>query len=171
MKRLVAVIGMAVLSVAGFFGFGYLAEKTAVKGYDPYVIEDVMKYTTGIAHDEVVAYVDGQPVLAEDYLYWLAYNAEMYHSVMFGEEEPDWSWTTAGDTPTLEEYVKDQTMESVKLYRIVETKAEELGSGLTAEQKKAYQQTVEDTEEQLGSKAELDKYLLKNCINRNTFEA
>lgn len=171
MKRLVAVIGMAVLSVAGFFGFGALAEKTAIKGYDPYVIEDVMKYTTGVAHDEVVAYVDGQPVLVEDYLYWLAYNAEMYHGAMFGEEEPDWSWTTAGDTPTLEEYVKEQTMESVKLYRIVKTKAEKLGCGLTAEQKAAYQETVKLTEEQLGGKAELDKYLLKSCINRNSFEA
>ena len=128
-----------------------------------------MKYTSGYGKDEVVAYVDGEPIHVEDYLYWLAYTAEQYHGFMFGEEEPDWNWTTSDSGVLLGDFVKEQALDSAKLYRIVETKAEEFGCGLTAEEQSIYDQSVVATEEALGGKVALDKYLLKLCVNRDTF--
>ena len=73
MKRSVAVVGMALLCAVGFFGLNTLNQP---KGFDPDGISDPTEYLAGVPADTVVATVDGQPIAAEEYFYWVGYTAE-----------------------------------------------------------------------------------------------
>ena len=62
MKRSVAIIGMALLCVVGFFGLTALNQP---KGFDPDSISDPTEYLAGVPGDTVVATVNGQAARIE----------------------------------------------------------------------------------------------------------
>lgn len=170
MKRTVTVIGMLAISAAAFWGFGKLAETAdQPKGFDPKTIPDVVEYTAGIPRDTVIANVDGQPIAAENYLYWLSYVTELVQYYQF--QGGDIDWTQEVDGMPLSDYLKAQALESSKLYRVVETKAEELGCGFNEDNEAAYQESYDALVAQQGSEEAVDKWLLQICLNREGFKS
>lgn len=160
MKRAISILGMAALSVAGFIGCSYLNEAPASKGFDPARIPDVVEYTAGFPADTVLLRVDGEPILAEDYLYWAGYTAEMLQYYQ-GGAELDWTMEMGDNGETLADAVKSQSMETAKLYRVVESMARADGCVLDAEDEAALANALQDMVEQLGSQREFDKWLLE----------
>lgn len=159
MKHSVTVIGMALISVLAFVGFGKLAETIdKPKGFDPATISDVVEYTAGIPKDTVLATVDGQPITAENYLYWAGYVIEMTQYNQFGGAEIDWT-ATAGET-TLSDYFKEAAFDIARNYRVIQTKAVELDCGLNKENKAAYQTARDQTVDSQGGETQFQKWLL-----------
>lgn len=154
MKRSVAIVGMALLCAVGFFGLNTLNQP---KGFDPDKITDAAEYLSGVNADAVVATVDGHPVTAEEYLYWVGYTAEELEYYMGGEMD----WSQGMDQGTALDYVKNSALEAGKLYTIVAVKAEEMGCGLTEENEKQYQASYDQTVAQLGGEKEARKWLLQ----------
>ena len=170
MKRIVAVLGMAVISVGAFFGLSKLAGTVdQPKGFDPATISDVVEYAAGVPRDTVIATVDGQPVLAEDFYYWMSYATEMveYLYQLQGQEV---DWTMDMDGISLAEQVKKQSLEGAKLYRVVETRAGELGVGLTAQQEEQVKQDRADIVEQQGGENAMKKWMLQVCLTEEAME-
>lgn len=166
MKRIVAVLGMAVISVGAFFGLSRLAgTPDQPKGFDPASISDVVEYAAGVPKDTVIANVDGQPVLAEDFYYWMAYATEMVEYLYQGE---DIDWNMDIDGGPLAERIKEQSLESAKLYRVVETGAAELGCELDAEGQAALAQARADIVAQQGGETAMKKWMLQTCLTEDT---
>ena len=170
MKRIVAVLGMAVSSVGAFFGLSKLAgTMDQPKGFDPATVPDVVEYAAGVPADTVIATVDGQPVLAGDLCYWMSYAADMVEYLyQIQGQEIDWSMDMEGTS--LAERVKEQSLESVKLYRLLETKAGELDCGLTAGQEEQLKQARAGLAEQQGGENELKKWMLQVCLTEGTLD-
>lgn len=168
MKRIVAVLGMAVISVGAFFGLSRLAKTVdQPKGFDPATVSDVVEYVAGVPRDTVIATVDGQPVLAEDYYYWMSYATEMVeHLFQLQGQEIDWNQDMEG--APLAQRVKEQSLESAKLYRVVEMGAEKLGCGLNAEEQATLDQTRADIVEQQGGETAMKKWMLQVCLTEDT---
>lgn len=168
MKRIVAVLGMAVISVGAFLGLSRLAGTVnQPKGFDPAAIPDVVEYTAGIPADTVVATVDGQPIPAGDFCYWMAYATEMMEYYYQGQPV---DWTADMNGAPLAQRVKEQSLESAKLYRLVETKAGEQGISLTAEQEEQVKQARADIVEQLGGETAQKKWMLQVCLTEETLD-
>lgn len=162
MKRSVAIVGMVLICVVSFLGLNKLNEP---KGFDPDKISDVVEYLAGVPGDTVVANVDGQPITAEEYLYWAGYTVEMME-YYYGEV--DWTGSTEGETMLAS--VKQSAMDTCKLYRIVETKAGEMGCGITEENKAALQADYASMVEQLGGEKEMAKWLMQIGLTQSGFE-
>lgn len=178
MKRIVAVLGMTALGVGIFVGLGLLARsqsqlqgqgqnKTQVQGFDPASIPDVVEYVAGIPEDTVIATVDGQPLLAGDFGYWMSYASEMVDYYYQGQTV---DWTEDIDGASLADRVKDQALQSAKLYGVVRAKAEELGRGLTTEQEAQVKQTRADLVQNYGDETALKKWMLQVCLTENALE-
>lgn len=169
MRRSVTIVAMALVSVLAFVGLKQLADVGGEpKGFNPATIPDVVEYTAGIPKDTVLFTVDGQPVLAEYYLYWASYVSESMQQYMFSGGEMDWT-TDMGDGVTLAQYVKEESLRTAQLYRVVETKANEQGCGLNQENIAAYEKTLAETIAGRGGETEFDKWLLQVNLSREGF--
>lgn len=168
MKRIIAVLGMAVISAGAFFGLSRLAGTAdQPKGFDPASVSDVVEYTAGIPADTVVATVDGEPIQAGELCYWMAYATEMMEYYYQGETV---DWTEEMDGATLKERVKEQSLESAKLYRVMETKAGELGIALTAEQEEQVTKARAEIAEAQGGETQRKKWMLQVCLTEGTLD-
>ena len=85
---------------------------------------DAQAASLGLKTDEVVANINGEPVTVRELLYWA--NAT-YSS--WGFTDIDWDMDLDG--MTVEEVLKDNVINSVKLYRAVENKSKELNITLS----------------------------------------
>lgn len=162
MKRSVAIIGMALLCVVGFFGLTALNQP---KGFDPDSIPDVTEYLTGMPSDTTVATVDGEPITAGEFLYWAGYSMETMENA-YGEL--DWAGSSEGEAVL--EYVRGSAMDTCVLYRLVETKANEMGCGLTAEDLAGHQADYDALMEQVGGEKATKKWLLQIGLTEKGFE-
>ena len=154
MKRSVAIIGLALVCVVSFFG---LNELNTPKPFDTDSIPDVIEHLTGIAADAVVATVDGEPILAEDYLYWVGYTAEMEEYYLGS----DIDWDLEVDGVTEREFVAQSSLETAKLYRIVETEALKAGCDLDEEDQAAVDKAYTNMVTQAGGEEAMDKWLMQ----------
>lgn len=118
---------LAALLTAGLLAAGLSAcnQKTA----EPTAIERV----SGFAPETTLFTVDGQPVTAADYCYWLTYNMDYVSSYIYSGEEPVWT-DDAVDGMTVEQYVRNAALETAKTYRVVANKAAEYGCVLSEEE-------------------------------------
>lgn len=118
-------------ALAAFLTVGLLAAGLTAcskKPAEPTSIEKV----AGITADTTLFTVDGQPVTAADYCYWLTYNMDYVSSYLYSGAEPTWD-DQATDDMTVGEFVKASALETTKTYRVVTNKAAEYGCVLTAE--------------------------------------
>lgn len=171
MKRSVTIVAMALVSVLAFWGFNQLSGVVdQPKGFDPATIPDPVQYTAGIPKDTVLFTVDGQEVTAERYLYWASYVTEMVQYYQFQGGELDWDMEMA-EGVTLADYVKNEGQWTAQLYRVVETKAKELGCELTAEDLADYDQKLAENIARQGGENGFDKWLLQVCLSREGYAA
>lgn len=119
---------LAALLAAGLLAAGLTACNSPAKA-EPTSIDKV----AGISADTTLFTVDGQPVTAADYCYWLTYNMDYISSYLYNGEEPVWEDAAVNDM-TVEEYIKNSAMETAKTYRVVTNKATEYGCVLSPEE-------------------------------------
>lgn len=160
MKRITAVIGMAVIGAAAFMGLSKLSDEVDKSaGFDPASVPNVVEHIAGVSKDTVMATIGEQPIYAEDFLYWNGYTAEMAaYSVASQGQEMDWEADYEGKP--LREVVKEQALQSAKLYAVIEAKAKEEDCGLTAEQQAEFDTSYAALVEQMGGETEMKKQLL-----------
>ena len=90
---------------------------------------------SGIRPDTVLLSVDGREVTARRYLYWLACACDYIAGYYDSGDGIQWGDTVDGQT--LEEYARDQALESAALYATVENWAEDYACTLTDEDRTA----------------------------------
>lgn len=87
---------------------------------------------SGIAPDTVLLTVDGWDVPAERYFYWLTVDCD-YISKQYAASGRDPDWESDADGQTLDDYVKQQALDTAVLYAVVEAWAEKYNCALTAQ--------------------------------------
>ena len=90
---------------------------------------------SGIRPDTVLLSVDGREVTARRYLYWLACACDYIAGYYDSGDGIQWGDTVDGQI--LEEYARDQALESAALYATVENWAEDYACTLTDEDRTA----------------------------------
>ena len=115
------------------------------------VPEDIIMTAAGIARDTPLLTVDGVEVPAEELIYWVSSYADQYAA---------WGMTDLtmdmGDGQTLGQYYLDSAVETAALYRVVASKAEELGLGWSDANQTAYDEQLQTMKESLAQQAGLD---------------
>ena len=123
-------------------------EEETVKG------ADVLSQVSGLDADAVMLTVDGREVTNQMYLYWLTYTMESLSSSM-----PSWvddagllKWDeAASEDMTVEELVRQETLNTAKMYMVVENWAEKYGIALTEDETAIIDQDLDSYAQQLGS--------------------
>ncbi len=117
----------------GKAGEGTPTPTATVEGATPLVAtEDVVKKLTGTSGDTVMFTVDGEPVTAEQFYYWIGVAAEDQAYLNFGSTE-EIDWTLEQDGKSLADLILEDAKQAAQLYRIVETETAKAGVTLTAE--------------------------------------
>ena len=115
------------------------------------VPEDIIMQTAGIARDTPLLTVDGVEVPAEELLYWVSSYADQYAAWGMTDLTMD-----VGSGQTLGEYYLDSAVETAALYRVVASKAEELGLGWSDANQTAYDEQLQTMKTSLAQQAGLD---------------
>lgn len=138
--------------------------------YDP--VQDIMGYKGST----VMFTVNGQDVTAEQYLFWLAQQADTtysYASMMQSDDSETSFWDTKMDEnsdETIADQVKAAAQRYATMYSVVEAKGKEEGYSYTSEDKASYQEDLAKAKEQLGGEDAYAKYLKSMCISDKGFE-
>ena len=115
------------------------------------VPEDIIMQTAGVARNTPLVTVNGAEVPAEEVLYWVSSYADQYAA---------WGMTDLtmdmGSGQTLGEYYLDSAVETAALYRVVESKAQELGLGWSDANQTAYDEQLQTMKTSLAQQAGLD---------------
>ncbi|MPM05229.1 Foldase protein PrsA [bioreactor metagenome] len=131
----------------------------------PSAEEDVTLKLAGIAKDTTLFTVDGVPVSAENFLFWVAQSADYvvsYYQNM--GQEMDWETQLAGEAPA--DYIKNDAMSTAKLYQVVANHADEMGLTLTDEDKTDYEAGMTELVSQLGSEDNYKLWLSRLPLSR-----
>ncbi len=132
--------------------------------------DDLAYQAADIQRDSEIVTVDGEPITAEQYLFWLV-NA-IRSAQQYGMLNGDAAWTAdAGDGMTMTEALKADALETAKLYRVIETKAKELGVELTQEQEDELQAQMSEAIEGMGGEEAFQIELDGMCVSRDCFLA
>lgn len=115
------------------------------------VPEDIIMTAAGIARDTPLLTVDGVEVPAEELLYWVSSYADQYAAWGMTDLTMD-----VGSGQTLGEYYLDSAVETAALYRVVASKAEELGLGWSDANQTAYDEQLQTMKTSLAQQAGLD---------------
>jgi hypothetical protein len=111
--------------------------------------EGLFYEASGLSPDAEIMEVDGRPVTAERYLYWLTAACDAIADSYAAQGlEPDWS-AMMGDE-TLAEYAAEQARSTACLYAQVEAWAERYGCALTDEDRTAMDQEWAEAAEAAG---------------------
>ena len=127
--------------------------------YDP--VQDIMGYKGST----VLFTVNGQDVTAEQYLFWLAQQADTtysYASMMQSDDSETSFWDSKVDEnsdKTIADQVKAAAQNYAAMYSVVEAK-----------DKASYQEDLATAKEQLGGEDAYAKYLKSMCISNKGFE-
>lgn len=138
--------------------------------YDP--VQDIMGYKGST----VMFTVNGQDVTAEQYLFWLAQQADTtnsYASMMQSDDSETSIWDTKIDEnsdETVGDQVKQAAQRWASMYSVVEAKGKEEGYSYTDEDKASYEEDLATAKEQLGGEDAYAKYLKSMCISNKGFE-
>ena len=138
--------------------------------YDP--VQDIMGYKGST----VLFTVNGQDVTAEQYLFWLAQQADTTYScasMMQSDGSETSFWDTKVDEnsdKTIADQVKAAAQNYAAMYSVVEAKGKEEGYSYTSEDKASYQEDLATAKEQLGGEDAYAKYLKSMCISNKGFE-
>lgn len=130
--------------------------------------DDIAYQAADIRRDAELLTVDGAPIAAEKYLFWLASSIQTAQQYMELETDADWA-ETMSDGLTVAQAMKADALETVKLYQVVEAKAAELGVAITEEQQKEMDEQLQQVIDQLGGEEEFQAHLDSMCISREGF--
>lgn len=130
--------------------------------------DDVAYRLAGIPRDSVLIQVDGQPITAEEYLFWLGQS--IYYQRQMGNLADDAAWEAELEGKSAAQYVKEDALELAKLYRVMANHAQELGVSVTDEQMAQVDQELAVLEEGLAAQGmTLQMALDAQCISREGY--
>jgi len=131
--------------------------------------DDLAYQAADLKRDSALLTVDGETVTAEEYLFWLV-NAISQRKKL-GSLANDSAWEeTLNGTPTAQA-LKDDALQTAKLYRIIRTRAEAAGVELTEEQRQEISEQKEAVTQQVGGEEALQALLDKQCISLDAYSA
>lgn len=110
--------------------------------------DDVTYQLTGIARDAVLLKVNGEPVTAEEYFFQLGQDISYMQQLGALSGEDPWGQELA-EGKTLADYVKEDALQLVKYYEVIQSKAEEYGVTVTDEQKAELEEQFAQLEQNL----------------------
>ena len=126
-------------------------------------VEDLCLATADIPGDFELFTVNGVPVTARSYLYWLSYNISYLTS---NGGTIDWSYSSDGRT--LADYLKEDALNTAKLYSLVASNARELGYEMTQDQIDELESTFVFTTMMLGGEEAFTDELRKAGLDYDT---
>ncbi len=132
--------------------------------------DDLTKQLAGIGRDTALVTVNGTKIPAEEYLFWL------YQSVSYldqsakhsGQEGIDWSQTFSG--MSIADSCKNDALETVKFYAIVEQRAAEEGHPFNEEDAADLQSELDAMIEMMGGQEQYELWLSRNALSLQAFE-
>lgn len=128
-------------------------------------VEDLFLATADIPGDFELLTVNGQPVSARMFLYWLAYSiSEMESTYLYYGMTLDWS-----EELGLAQYMKEDALSSTLMYTLVPQKAKELGYELTADQIAEFDTYTAETVEAMGGEEGFNDSLRMLGLDRDTY--
>ena len=127
--------------------------------------EDMAYQLAGISRDTVLFTADGEAVTADDYLYWLLSAIAMTKGNGYLADDAAWEETI--DDVNTTEYLKQNALESSKLYAVALARANEEGITLTQEDQDSIQSQMDSMETMLESYygITMQEYLDQQCIS------
>lgn len=153
--------------MAGALALCLLAGCTGSVVADP---DDLVFQTAGISRDFELFTVDGQPVAAGEYLFWLINAIDISKS--YGGLSTDEAWTAQQeDGLTAAEAVKADALETAKLYQVIRNKAQEYGITLTEEEQAQIDEELSNLIEQSGGEEVFQERLDAMGIGMEDFAA
>ena len=131
--------------------------------------KDIAYQAAGLPKDTVLFTVDGADVTADGYLFWLL--SSIGKAMQSGYLADDAAWAGEINGMPAAEYLKNDALETAKLYTIMETKAKEAGITISEEA----QATLDSQMEQLRTTLEyqgytMQEYLDGQCITVDAFQ-
>lgn len=130
--------------------------------------DDMAFLAADMKRDSTIVTVNGKPVEAEKYLFWLVNAIETMRKYGILTDE---TWDQTYGERSLSDAIKADALETTKLYQIIELKAEEMGVTITAEQEEQMTQELESMVEQSGGEEEFQVRLDALCITKDSFAA
>ncbi len=153
--------------MAGALSLCLLAGCTGSVVADP---DDLVFQTAGVSRDFELFTVDGQPVAAGEYLFWLISAVDTTKA--YGGLSTDEAWTTQQeDGLTAADAVKADALETAKLYQVIRNKAQEYGVSLSEEDQAQIDQELSTLIEQAGGEAIFQERLDTMGISKEDFAA
>lgn len=129
-------------------------------------VEDLCLATAGIPGDFELLTVNGTPVSARMYLYWLAYSISEMEANMYSYYGMalDWSEETG-----LGEYLMADALNATLMYTVIPQKAKELGYDMTAEQIAEFDSYTAATIAAMGGEEGFSESLRMLGLDRDTY--
>lgn len=114
---------------------------------DPDYVAEYTRTVAGLEPDTVMFTVNGEPVTAEYFLYWLAYDCQEWSSIyqMYQGKELDFE-EEIDDGVSMAQYLKEDARQVAALYTLLEQQAAANGAGMTEEQKAQWEQRKQQDE-------------------------
>lgn len=169
MKRFSIKLLTGVLTLSLLAGCGGKTVPSAVDPDSAADPEDLVYQIIGVGRDETLLTIDGAPVKAETYLFWLANSIETMKQ--YGMLADDAAWEESYGDGTMADAAKADALETTKLYQVMENKAAERGVTLTQEQEDEVNEQIESIIEQSGGEEEFLAQLEAMCISKEGFMA
>jgi len=119
----------------------------------------------GSEKNEAVLVVEGEEIGRKEFEYQLV---SMMSAYEYYSGSPI-NWTLPIDGMTPEEYFKEQAADSAVLYRTVKIKGDEMGLGLTEDERAQIEKTILDMIEQAGGEKAFDRYLESQGLDRSLY--
>lgn len=131
-------------------------------------VEDLYLATADIPGDFELFTVNGTPVSARMFLYWLAYSISEMESTFaaYYGMELDWS-----EELGLSEYLMGDALNATLMYTLVPAKAAELGFELTQEQADDFDTLLKDAVTSMGGEKEYQEALRTLGLDQETYAA
>jgi parvulin-like peptidyl-prolyl isomerase len=137
--------------------------------YDDGTVADLPMQLIGVSADTVLFTVNGNPVTAEEYVYWLGYGISYYENYLSTNYGTEIDWTqTSSDGQTLPDYFKEDAYNTSVFYSIVTAKAAEMNLTLTDTDQKAITDQQTSTIDQLGGQDEYERNLRRAGVSEDT---
>lgn len=129
---------------------------------------DIAYQAAGITRDTVLYTVDGTEVPADEYLFWLLTSISTAKQSGYLADDTAWEEEIDG-TPTAD-YLKNDALETSKLYALVELKAAEEGTAISEEDQTTADEQMTQLQETLESQGIVyQDWLDQQCISDTAF--
>lgn len=129
---------------------------------------DIAYRTAGVARDSVLLTINGEEVIAEEYLYFLGRSIETAKDNGYLADDSAWE-EEIGGTPTAE-YLKNDALSAVKLQVILRAKAAELGVSISEEDRTEMENQLAKAADVLSTQGmTMQQALDTMCITEATF--